>query len=102
MSIRKQYLKSKPICKVTFKVDPETANNASHISLVGDFNEWNEKAHEMKANKDGSFTFTLDLETGREYQFRYLADGHVWLNEFDVDKMVQSSFYDAQNSVIVL
>lgn len=102
MSIKKQYLKSKPVCKVTFKVDAEAANNATQISLVGDFNEWSEKANEMKGNKDGSFTLTLDLETGREYQFRYLADGHLWLNEFDVDKMVQSSFYDAQNSVIVL
>ena len=26
MSIKKQYLKSKPICKVTFSIDPEMIN----------------------------------------------------------------------------
>jgi 1,4-alpha-glucan branching enzyme len=102
MSIKKQYLKSKPVCKVNFKVESEKANGATKMSVVGDFNQWNEGAHELKALKDGTFTITIDLETGREYQFRYLADGHIWLNEAEADTFVPSGFGDAQNAVIRL
>ncbi len=102
MSIKKQYLKSKPVCKVTFKVENELAGGASQIALVGDFNDWKEKAGAMKALKDGSFNITIDLETGREYQFRYLLDGNFWLNDPEADKFVPSGFGDAQNAVLSL
>lgn len=102
MSIKKQVLKSKPVCKVTFKVEKEQANNASTISLLGDFNQWDEVAGEMKALKDGSFTITLELETGRDHHFRYLADGQVWLNEPEADDFVPSEYGDSENSVVSL
>lgn len=102
MSIKKQYLKSKPVAKVAFKAEKQVANHATKMNLVGDFNEWDEEAHEMKALKDGSFTITLELEKGREYQFRYLADGAEWLNEQDADRSVASGFGDSENSVISL
>ncbi len=102
MSIKKQYLKTKPICKVTFKVDKVLANGAGKMNLVGDFNKWKENANEMKALKDGSFTITLDLETGGEYQFRYLADGSNWINEPEADTSAPSGFGDAENAVVVL
>ena len=102
MSIKKQYLKTKPLCKVTFKVEKELAGGAGKLNIVGDFNQWNEIADEMKALKDGSFTATLDLETGHEYQFRYLADGNNWINEPEADKFVPSGFGDAENAVVVL
>ncbi|NLN96139.1 MAG: glycoside hydrolase [Bacteroidales bacterium] len=102
MSIKKQYLKSKPVCKVTFKVEKGLAAGAKKIAVVGDFNKWKEKAGQMNALKDGSFTITLDLDIGREYQFRYLLDGKNWLNDQDADKFVESGFGDAENSVIVL
>jgi hypothetical protein len=56
----------------------------------------------MKALKDGSFTLTLDLENGREYQFRYFANGQRWFNEPEADKHVHSGLGDEHNSVIVL
>ena len=34
MAIKKQYLKSKPICKVTFSVPAEEANE---VTVVGNF-----------------------------------------------------------------
>ena len=36
MAIKKQYLKSKPVCKVTFSVP---AKEATKVAVVGDFNE---------------------------------------------------------------
>ncbi|MBE0662612.1 MAG: isoamylase early set domain-containing protein [Bacteroidales bacterium] len=101
MSIKKQYLKSKPVCKVTFKVEKELSNGAEKISLLGDFNDWSESTAEMKKMKDGSFSTTVELESGREYQFRYLA-GSNWITEAEADKQVPSGFGDAQNAVISL
>ena len=49
MSIKKQFLKSKPVCKVTFSLTKEEALNAEKIQLLGDFNEWNvEEAIDLK------------------------------------------------------
>ena len=36
MAIKKQYLKSKPVCKVTFSVP---AKEADSVAVVGTFNE---------------------------------------------------------------
>lgn len=102
MSIKKQFLKSKPVCKVGFKLPKEQAAGAAKANLVGDFNNWNETSDEMNSLKDGSFSFNLDLETGRNYQFRYLLDGTTWVNDEAADAYEASGFGDAQNSVIVL
>lgn len=101
MSIKKQFLKSKPVCKVTFKVASEISNGASKVNLAGDFNNWNETSDEMNSLKDGSFSLTVDLETGREYQFRYLLDGSTWVNDEEADGFKNSGF-GSQNSLLVL
>jgi len=102
MSVKKQFLKSKPVCKVTFKAGKKLVGDAQKVFVVGDFNKWSEKKDKMKALKDGSFTHTIELETGREYQFRYLADGSNWITDHEADKLSASGFGDAQNSVVVL
>jgi hypothetical protein len=56
----------------------------------------------MKKLKSGAFTTTLDLEPGREYQFRYLLDEKIWGNDIDADKSVSSLYGDRKNSVIVI
>jgi len=102
MSIKKKVLKSKPVVKVTFKIGKEAANAAEQAALVGDFNNWNPADNPLKPLKNGGFTTTLDLEQGREYQFRYLLDGEKWLNETDADKVAPTPYVDAENSVLVL
>ncbi len=101
MSIKKQFLKSKPVCKVSFKVSKELSNGASKVNLSGDFNNWSETSDEFNALKDGSFSLSVDLETGREYQFRYLLDGTNWVNDEAADRY-QNSGFNSMNSVIVL
>lgn len=101
MSIKKQFLKSKPVCKVSFKVTKEMANGASKVNVAGKFNNWNETSDEMNALKDGSFSLSLDLETGQSYQFRYLLDGSVWINDEAADRYEDSGF-NSQNSVVDL
>jgi len=101
MSIKKQFLKSKPVCKVSFKVSKELANGASKVNISGEFNNWSETADEMNALKDGSFSLSLDLESGRSYQFRYLLDGSIWVNDEAADHY-QDSGLNSQNAVIEL
>ena len=98
MAIKKQFLKSKPVCKVTFTVPAEEAKN---VAVVGSFNEWNTEATPLKKLKNGSFKGTVDLESGTSHEFRYLVDG-TYQNETEADAFKWSDFAGAENSVLSL
>ena len=76
--LKKQYLKTKPVCKVTFSLPKEAAPEASEVLLLGDFNGWKRvNGIPMKpGNKE--YKATVELKTGRSYEFRYLVDGRRW------------------------
>ncbi|QTD36876.1 isoamylase early set domain-containing protein [Polaribacter batillariae] len=98
MAIKKQFLKSKPVCKVTFTVPAEDANN---VAVVGSFNEWNAAATPLKKLKNGSFKGTVDLESDNSYEFRYLVDGK-YVNEQEADAFAWNDYAGTENSVIKL
>jgi 1,4-alpha-glucan branching enzyme len=98
MAIKKQFLKSKPVCKVTFTVPAEEANN---VAVVGDFNEWNTSATELKKLKNGTFKGTVDLETANSYEFRYVIDG-TYVNDEQADAYAWNDFAAAENGVLNL
>jgi 1,4-alpha-glucan branching enzyme len=100
MSLTKKFLKSKPVCKVTFKLEAEEAKTAKTALLLGDFNDWNPKKGKMTKLKSGAFTTTLDLTTGQEYAFRYKIDGSTWINDDAADKYVASGVSLEENSVV--
>ena len=100
MSIKKHYLKTRSVCKVTFRVSTQEALDAKAIFLVGEFNGWHKTRTPMKPLKKGEFVLTLDLETGREYQFRYFFDRIIWKNDPEADRYVHSSYGDCDNSVV--
>lgn len=100
MSLKKQYLKSKPVCKVTFKISEEEAQNAKSVRLVGEFNDWDLSVPPMKKLKNGTFTTTVELEAGKEYQFRYLLDDQNWENDWAADAYVPSQTSFEDNSVV--
>ena len=102
MSIKKQYLKSRPACKVTFRIPEKMGTSAKTAHIVGEFNNWTFFSTPMKKIKSGAFTTTLELEPGREYQFRYLLDKKIWKNESDADKSVPTPYRDSENSVIII
>jgi 1,4-alpha-glucan branching enzyme len=97
MTVKKSYVKSKNVCRVTFSLSGEEFEQA-HV--VGDFNAWNKEATPMKKGKQG-YSATVDLEPGREYQFRYLVDGSEWKNDETADNFCESCYPDAQNCVVV-
>ncbi|QDG35140.1 glycoside hydrolase [Alteromonas mediterranea] len=100
MSLKKQYLKSKPLCKVTFRLNAEAAQDAKEAALCGDFTDWKAQPLTMKKLKSGDFTLTVNLEKDHEYQFRYLIDGEKWENDWDADAYMPSPVSIEDNSVV--
>ena len=99
---KKQYSKTKPLCKVTFMLPGIAAPAAENVCIVGDFNNWSITEHPMKRLKSGDFSIALDLEPGREYRFRYIIDGCRWENDWNADKYVPTQFGDSENSVVIV
>ncbi len=103
MSIKKQFLKSKPECKVTFKFQKNDGINAESVKVVGDFNNWDLNAEPMKPLKSGEFTQTINLSSGSQVQFRYLVNNSLWFNDDEADSFIDNGLGDAEkNSVIQL
>ena len=101
MGLKKTFSKDKTKCNVTFSVSPEAAKGVKSIYIVGDFNSWSSTATPLKQGKDGSFSVKIELESNREYQFRYLFDNCKWENDWNADKYVPAPYSDADNSVVV-
>ena len=103
MAIKKQFLKSKPVCKVTFSLTKEEALDAEKVQLLGEFNDWNvEEAIDLKKFKNGTFKTTLDLETAKSYQFKYLFDETKWENDSTADSYVNNGIDAQDNSVVAV
>lgn len=96
MSIKKQYLKSKPVCKVTFTLP---AQEAKKVALVGSFNDWNDAKMPLKKLKNGTFKGSIDLQTNHSYEFRYLMDD-TYVNDEQADSYIWNDFAAAENGVI--
>jgi hypothetical protein len=103
MAINKKYSRDKKLCKIVFTLPKEIGENFKEIFIVGDFNNWDPHLNKFsQKHSDGSCSVELVLETGKEYQFRYLCDGETWFNEPEADKENLTYFGDSKNSVIVV
>lgn len=96
MAIKKQYLKSKPVCKVTFTVPAQEANQ---VAVVGDFNNWSPKGSVLKKLKNGNFKGTFELPKENSYEFRYLVDD-VYINEAEADRYQWNDYAGSENAVL--
>lgn len=98
MAIKKQFVKTKPVCKVTFSVEAKTANQAS---VVGDFNNWSLEEGALSKLKNGTFKATFDLNKDAIYEFKYVIDG-VFVNEPEADSFKWNDYAGAENSVLAI
>lgn len=98
----KQYLKTKDVCRVRFKLNKKQVGAVDTVTLVGEFNDWDEAGSPMKRLKNGDFSLVLDLAPDRAYQFRYLVDSTRWMNDEEADAYLPSPFPGVENSVIAL
>lgn len=74
---------------------------ADKIFLVGDFNDWNRTSHPLHRNRDGEWWLTIDLKTGRSYEFRYLCDGSRWMNDPQADAY-RTNPWGSENFIVVI
>lgn len=101
MSLKKKFLKSKPVCKVTFSLPEELVAGAKKVNIMGDFNNWDlKKAESMRKLKDGSYTRTLDLDKDQNYEYRFLVDGETWINDLEADSYVPNGVSYEENCVV--
>ncbi len=98
MSIKKQFVKTKPVCKVTFSVAAKEANT---VAVVGDFNNWNAIDGELSKLKNGTFKAVFDLPKDHSFEYKYIIDG-AYVNEPEADSYRWNEFANADNSVLEL
>ena len=82
--------------RVIFSLESPDANE---VILMGDFNQWNPKAHPMKKDKIGVWKKITMLYPGR-YEYRFLVDGQ-WKNDPNNDHSYPNRFGTYNNVVIV-
>ncbi|MGY5351251.1 isoamylase early set domain-containing protein [Wenyingzhuangia sp. IMCC45533] len=98
MATSKKFLKTKPVCKVTFAY---AAPEVEELSLVGDFNNWDTTSTPMKKLKNGTFKVVVDLEVKKSYEYKFVADGN-YINDNEPDAYVFNEFANAENSLVEL
>ncbi len=97
----KQYLKNGSLCKVTFRLPKDAAPDAQQVTIVGDFNEWDTTKTPLTRLKNGDFSITLDLESNKDYRFKYFIDGERWENDWKADVYAPNDFGTDDSVVMV-
>ena len=105
MPIKKQYLKSKPLVKITFEIEKEEALGAKSIKLLSEHNNWS--AIELKKFKNGKFKVTENIPTAGNdsFQFIYIATADAG-NEFvilpsDADALVDNGMNNGGKNALL-
>ncbi len=65
--------------RVTFSMP--AIDGCERLYLVGWFSEWDETVYPMERTPDGDWAFTLELEAGCTYQYRFRTLDGRWLND---------------------
>jgi 1,4-alpha-glucan branching enzyme len=88
--LMKNFSRTGKYCRVTFKLPRDTV--AEKAFLCADFNNWDTKANPMKQLKNGGFSTTVSLPTGKTYRFRYLLNDQDWENDWKADSYIRNDF----------
>nr|MBN1228811.1 isoamylase early set domain-containing protein [Anaerolineae bacterium] len=98
MMLKKRYLSDGTICKVSFYLPEQIDAKTAYV--VGDFNNWNKEATPMVRLKSGQWKADINLDAGKEYQYRFLVNGSEWHNDWEADKYLAHP-WGGENSVVV-
>jgi hypothetical protein len=75
--------------------------DANAVSLVGDFNDWDDAATPMAPRgRDGVWSVTVPLAPGR-YRYSFLVDGVTWLADPAAPRAMEDDF-GRPNSVVTV
>lgn len=95
---KKQFIKTKPVCKVTFSVE---AKEATEASVIGDFNNWNQADGALSKLKNGTFKGVFNIEKDASYEFKYIIDG-AFVNEAQADSFLWNEYAGNENGVLTV
>ncbi|MCE5258173.1 MAG: isoamylase early set domain-containing protein [Chloroflexi bacterium] len=75
---------------------------AEMVHLVGDFNAWSQTSlpFDCCRSNEHYWELALELPAGGRYQYRYLVNGHIWVNDTKADDYVVDAEGNT-NSVIM-
>lgn len=96
--IKKQFVKSRNVTKVTFELPADLSANSVH--LLADFNSWEPVPFDQL--KNGKWKLIQEVEPGHSYQFRYMlaqGDGYDFINDDDADGTVPND-KGTENAII--
>lgn len=85
--------------RVTFSMP--AVLSAQTVHLVGDFNQWNADATPL-CREEQTWSVSLLLDHGHAYQYRYLLNGQVWLNDWQADQYVPNTSGGDDSVVVAL
>ncbi|MFV0448253.1 MAG: isoamylase early set domain-containing protein [Vibrio sp.] len=87
--INKRFFKTKDEVEVTFELDaPDVSSN---VAIVADFLDWQSKPMK-KVPKTSVFKFKARLPKDSNYQFRYLLDEKLWVNDPQADQYIPNGY----------
>ena len=96
--IKKQHLKSRPVCKVTFELPPDY--EADQLELVASHNQWDPVPFDRL--KSGKWKLQVEVPPGESVEFRYrgCTGEDMWFdNDPTADEFVWNEF-GSRNAVI--
>jgi hypothetical protein len=95
MMIKKRFFKTKDEVEVTF--EHEGGEGVNSVALVSEHNNW--QPQDMPQLKRGAFQLKERLPKNGRFQFRYLVNGEIWVNDAEADGQVPNE-HGSQNSVV--
>jgi 1,4-alpha-glucan branching enzyme len=99
MALKKEFVKSRDKCKVTFQLPAKATNGGKKVKVVGDFNDWSWETGLSMKKKGDAYVAKMEFPIGGYYQYRYMIDGQDWENDWDADGYVDTP-YGSENSVV--
>ena len=99
--MKREHSSDKTRCRVTFWLQREAVPDAASVAMAGSFNDWSVDRNPMERLENGDLSLELDLEAGKEWEFRFVIDGRRWENAWNADKYAWSDLAQCENSVIV-
>lgn len=85
------------LTKITFILPGD--HTYGRVFLVGDFNNWDGSGHQFIKRSNNTYSVSIAVEPGREFEFRYLAEDGRWINEEFCDGY-RTNEYGTENCLV--